>query len=218
MTGTLWHEAPLVALDLEGSGAQDRDREAILEIATVPIIDGKPDLAGAYCTLVNPGRLIPKRPWISPGLTNQVLRAAPALTAVEPALAQRINGRYVVGHNISVDWRLLQRRCPSIQPAGLIDTLRLARHLGATPSNGLAPLITTYDLTTKISDLAVGSQPHRALWDSVAAAVLLATLIEQRWPSPPTIDQLTSIAGVSLHRPAATTLSDQPGLFGDDRT
>jgi hypothetical protein len=30
-----WSAAPLVALDLEGSGAQDRDHEAILEIADV---------------------------------------------------------------------------------------------------------------------------------------------------------------------------------------
>jgi hypothetical protein len=35
MTGSTeeWTTAPLVALDLEGSGAQDRDDEAILEIA-----------------------------------------------------------------------------------------------------------------------------------------------------------------------------------------
>ena len=32
-----WHAAFVVALDLEGSGAQDRDREAILEIALMPL-------------------------------------------------------------------------------------------------------------------------------------------------------------------------------------
>ena len=40
-----WTTAPLVALDLEGSGAQDRDNEAILEIAVVPITAGQPDTA-----------------------------------------------------------------------------------------------------------------------------------------------------------------------------
>ena len=37
MTGssTPWQRARLAALDLEGSGAQDRDSEAILEIAVV---------------------------------------------------------------------------------------------------------------------------------------------------------------------------------------
>jgi DNA polymerase-3 subunit epsilon/exodeoxyribonuclease X len=36
-----WHEADLVAFDLEGSGAQDRDNEAILEIALVPLRAGR---------------------------------------------------------------------------------------------------------------------------------------------------------------------------------
>jgi DNA polymerase-3 subunit epsilon len=49
-----WATAPLVALDLEGSGAQDRDNEAILEIAVVPLTAGLPDTAIAYTTLINP--------------------------------------------------------------------------------------------------------------------------------------------------------------------
>jgi DNA polymerase III subunit epsilon len=73
-----WTTAPLVALDLEGSGAQDRDNEAILEISVVPLADGHPNTAAAYTTLINPGRPIPRRSWISPGLTSAVLAAAPA--------------------------------------------------------------------------------------------------------------------------------------------
>lgn len=47
MTGSTdaWTAGPLVALDLEGSGAQDRANEAILEIAIVPLIAGQPDTA-----------------------------------------------------------------------------------------------------------------------------------------------------------------------------
>jgi hypothetical protein len=56
-----WTTAPLIALDLEGSGAQDRDNEAILEIAVVPITAGHPDISAAYSTLINPGRTIPRR-------------------------------------------------------------------------------------------------------------------------------------------------------------
>jgi hypothetical protein len=68
MTGSLpWQQARLAALDLEGSGAQDRDNEAILEIAVVPLAEGQPDLPHAYSTLVNPQRPVPRRPWISPG-------------------------------------------------------------------------------------------------------------------------------------------------------
>jgi DNA polymerase III epsilon subunit-like protein len=166
----------LVAIDLEGSGAQDRDGEAILEIALVPIIDWEPDMASAYCTLINPQRPIPQRPWISPGLTTAALRAAPTLAAVEPELARRINGKYLVGHNIDVDWRLLHGRCPTITPAGLIDTLRLCRKLGLGPSNRLSAAIDRSDLTDLVNRLAAGSTPHRALWDTTAVALLLPRL------------------------------------------
>ena len=219
MTGTPWHSAPLVALDLEGSGAQDREREAILEIAAVPVIRSRPDLDNAYTTLVNPGRPIAKRPWISPGLTSENLSAAPAIEAVEPDLAERLNGSYIVGHNIGVDWRLLHRRCPTIHPAGLIDTLRLARHLStntsnSNTSNGLSHLVAAHDLTSEVNRVATGSQPHRALWDAVAAALLLASLIKQAWQAPPTIDELSAIAGPPHRNPPATTAPDQPPLFG----
>src|SRR5712692_1378687 len=105
--GEVWTGASLVALDLEGSGAQDHEDEAILEIAVVPLAAGQPDTAAAYTTLINPGRRIPRRPWISPGLTNTALAAAPTPAEVEPELAHRINGHILVGHNVGVDWRLL---------------------------------------------------------------------------------------------------------------
>lgn len=104
--GTFWNDAPLVALDLEGTGAQDREHEAILEIATVPIVQEQPSLPAAYTTLINPERPVPRRPWISPGLTDDLLAQAPTLEEVAPTLTPRLDGRVIVGHNIGVDWRL----------------------------------------------------------------------------------------------------------------
>ncbi|BCB88868.1 3'-5' exonuclease [Phytohabitans suffuscus] len=166
----------LVAIDLEGSGAHDRENEAILEIAVVPIVDWQPDMAAAYSTLINPERAIPQRPWISPGLTDAVLSEAPKLVEVEPELARRLNGKYLVGHNIGVDWRLLHRRCPGITPSGLIDTLRLARQSNQGGKRSLTAMIDHFALTKQVGRLAAGSVPHRALWDTVAVALLLRAL------------------------------------------
>ena len=83
-----------------------------------PFTAGQPDTAASYTTLINPGRAIPRRPWISPGLTTAVLAAAPAPADVEPELAHRINGRIVVGHNIRLDWRLLTAAIPPSPPPG----------------------------------------------------------------------------------------------------
>jgi DNA polymerase III subunit epsilon len=179
MTGTSWKDAPLVALDLEGSGAQDRDDEDILEIALIPIAGGHPARASAYTTVINPGRPIPRRPWISPGLTSDVLAAAPGLATVAPELTARLEGKIIVGHNVGVDWRLLHRRCPSVHPGALIDTLRLARHVHAgSKGNGLTALLDRHHLAGTVTALAPGSQPHRALWDTLGAALLLAALID----------------------------------------
>jgi DNA polymerase III epsilon subunit-like protein len=219
MTGSTdeWTSALLAALDLEGSGAQDRDDEAILEIAVVPLVAGQPDTAAAYTTLINPGRRIPRRPWISPGLTNTALASAPVPADVEPELAHRINGRILVGHNIGVDWRLLHRRHPAITPAALIDTLRLARHLKLGAKNSLSALTAQFGLTAEIERLADSSQPHRALWDTIAAALLLPALIAKAWPTGATLTDLIGIAAIDLRTPSPVKTSEavtQDVLFG----
>jgi DNA polymerase III subunit epsilon len=194
---TTWKDAPLVALDLEGSGAQDHDDEAILEIAVIPIISGRPSLSDGYNTLINPGRPIPRRPWISPELTTQTLADAPSLSKVTSSLTARLNGKVIVGHNIGVDWRLLHRHCPEIQPTALIDTLRLARHVHpATKGKSLTALLDQYRLTTAVNELIPGSQPHRALWDTTGAALLLTELVSEL-PDGSTLslDDLKHIAG-----------------------
>jgi DNA polymerase III subunit epsilon len=207
-----WITAPLVALDLEGSGAQDRDDEAILEIAVVPLADGCPDAGAAYTTLVNPGRPIPRRPWISPGLTSAVLAAAPEPADVEPELARRLNGQIIIGHNVGVDWRLLHRRHPAIAPAGLIDTLRPARHLKISGKNSLAALTAHLRLTPEIDRLAAGSQHHRALWDTIAAALLLPALVSRAWRGGTTLADLMAVAAIDRRpRPQPHPSPARPG-------
>lgn len=201
----------LVAIDVEGSGAQDREREVILEIALVPIIDWRPDMASAYHTLINPQRRIPNRPWISPGLTDTVLREAPPMASVAPELVRRVNGRYLVGHNVGVDWRLLHRRCPAAAPTGLIDTLRLARKITISVKRDLSALAEQFSLTGEIDRLAPGSGPHRALWDTVAVALLLPCLAESTSGHPPEIDAVIAMAGTTFA--PADGGSVQLGLF-----
>lgn len=204
MAAPRWHDATnLVALDLEGSGAQDRDAEAILEIAAVRMIEGRPDVATAFTTLINPGRHIPPRPWISPGLTTAALAAAPTLDAIAPQLIARLNGTYLIGHNVGVDWRLLHRRCPTITVAGLIDTHRLARALPGGGKRSLTALLDAHHLTAQVNAAAPTSQPHRALWDTIGAAMLLNTLIRQRWNTDPTLDDLLANADPTTTTPPA---------------
>jgi DNA polymerase-3 subunit epsilon/exodeoxyribonuclease X len=215
-----WAAAPIVALDLEGTGAQDRDGEAILEIAIVPLTGARPSVRGAYTTLINPQRPIPRRPWSSPGLTDIVLAQAPTLDEVTARLAGHLDGMVIAGHNVSVDWRLLHRQCPEIRPQGLIDTLRLARHVSpGAKGNGLAALLERHQLTGQVSKLAAGSQPHRALWDTIGAGLLLTALIGSL-PGGDTLtyDELHRIAGLPLGSEQPRQAGSADPVTGSDRT
>lgn len=161
-----WTTAHLVALDLEGSGAQDPDSEVILELAVVPIVAGLPHM--------------------------------PTLDGIQAHLAERIDGRYLVGHNVGVNWRLLHRNLPTIRPAGLIDTLRLARAITDGRRLGLSQLAADLGFTDRITAAAPGSQPHRALWVSTAA---------------PSCSPTSSCAGVAIRRHSARCSRTPPSRW-----
>lgn len=204
-----------VAVDLEGSGSQDREHEAILEIAVVPLVGRRPDLAAAYSSVVNPGRLIAPRPWISPGLAGSALLQAPAAATVLARAVPMLHGRVIVGHNVDVDRRLLQRHCPQLEPAGIVDTLRLARAVDRRAENRLEALIARYELTERVNELTPGSRPHRALWDTVAAVLLLDVLAIRVLGPGYTDAQLIAAAGVgaTLATSATGPAAVQGALF-----
>jgi DNA polymerase III epsilon subunit-like protein len=201
MRDQTWTTAELVALDLEGTGAQDRQNEAILEIAVVPLTEGRPDMDAAWHSRVNPGRWIQPRPWISPGLAEDALADAPSLDSLRDTIAAKLHGRFLVGHNVGVDWRLVHLRLPGIEPVGLIDTARLVRHLRPDIKRwNLTGLLAQYGLDDEVKALVPDGQPHRALWDAVGAALLLAELVAQLpTGADTTLTTLTRIAGLPRH-------------------
>jgi DNA polymerase-3 subunit epsilon len=206
-----WHAARLVAVDLEGSGAQDRDQEQILEIAAIRLLGGRPEMATAFTTLIDPQRTIPARRWISPGLAGTALLG----------LLARLTGTYLVGHNVRVDWRLLRQQLPELTVAGLVDTQRLAKAASIPGKHTLTALLDHLQLTAKVTASAAGSRPHRALWDTTGAALLLTALIDRHFSTPPTLRQLLDAAEVPTTpatSPAPVTQTSEPPaqetLFG----
>ena len=204
-----WHAATLVALDLEGSGAQERGDEQILEVAAIRLVDGQPDMATAYTTCLDPGRPIPAMPWISPGLSGLALQGQPALADIRDDLLSRLSGTYLVGHNVGVDWRLLSRHLPELTLAGLIDTHRLAKSTDLTGKLGLTDLLAHLQLTSSVTAAAASSRPHRALWDTTGAALLLPVLIRRYFTGDPTLQQLLDVAGIPT-QPANSTSPATP--------
>ncbi|MEV4472790.1 3'-5' exonuclease [Nonomuraea sp. NPDC049504] len=206
-----WTAADVVAIDLEGTGSQDRQDEAILEIAAVPLAEGRPHMSEAWVTAINPGRWISPRPWISPGLTGNALAGAPALDEVSGVIAEKLNGKILLGHNIGVDWRLIHLRLPHIEPARLLDTARLIRHLRPNIKRwNLTGLLTHYELGDQVTALVPDGQPHRALWDAVGAALLLAELVGHLPDkADTTLATLTRVAGLEIRDKAKPAETDQ---------
>jgi DNA polymerase III epsilon subunit-like protein len=79
----------------------------------------------------------------------------------------------IAAHNAHIDYGVLARHLPTWKPAGVLDTLRLARAvLPSLPKHGLDALITH----TGIDMSGVPGQRHRAAFDAHATALLLLNL------------------------------------------
>ena len=103
--------------------------------------------------------------------------------------------------------RFLHRHYPDIRPLGLIDTLRLARTSQLKGAKGLGALLDRFELREQVDQSVPIGRPNRALWDPVAAAVLLARLVEED-PTVRTLGALVAAASVPLGR-----LDEDPTLF-----
>ncbi|MEU1812741.1 MFS transporter [Micromonospora aurantiaca] len=211
-TAACWTDAALVSIDLEGTGGHDRDQEAILELALVPLHDGTPQPSAALATLVNPARPLDHRARLPPGVSRAALRAAPILADLEPYVVDLVTGRYLIGHHVAVDWRLLRRQLPRLRPAGLLDTLRLSRAVAPGAGHSLTTVIDRLGLTTRVNASSGGSRPHRALWDATAAALLLPELAARLWDTPPSLAQLIRRAGIPM-TPDTRHTDAPPRLF-----
>jgi len=156
-------------IDTETTGFGARDR--VIEIGVVVLDD---DLApvDVWDTLLNPGR------GVGPTHVHHIraddVASAPTFNQAAGALIERLAGRVVVGHNVSFDRRMLNHEFQRLghgAPLGdefSLDTLRLARQLGLSPTN-------CYTLDFLCSVYRIDrAGAHSALYDALATASLFA--------------------------------------------
>ncbi|MER6171382.1 3'-5' exonuclease [Streptosporangium sp. NPDC001681] len=172
-----WSALPLTAIGVKISG--DDGPTAIVEIATVPLINGRLQPRDAYHSIVKPDRFVPPRPSIPPGLENDFLALGPSLQDIQPELVARLHGRAIVCHDTDRTWKLLAQHYPAIEPVAVFDTLRLAQAIRPeVQRRSLTALLRWHELTDQARQLASGVRPHRALWDAVGVGLLLPVLIK----------------------------------------
>jgi len=163
-----------VALDFETTGHVPGHPNEPWQIGLVQAC-GKDLLpATAYESLL---RVAPDRPFnpAAPGRHAQLraeLAAAPTPHDFWPDLFLRLQNRILVAHNIATERNLLNHIAP-LHSFQWIDTLRLVRK--AYPklaSKALEDVIPALGLAPELARLAPGRQPHDALYDAFACALL----------------------------------------------
>ncbi|MFD7639560.1 exonuclease domain-containing protein [Kitasatospora sp. NPDC059795] len=160
----------LLVVDVEGNGQTPPD---LVEIAAVPVAGGRARLDSVRTTLIRPPRPITPFATRVHQLTDRDVAGAPSWEDIAPKVKADLDGAWIVAHNASTEYSVLTRHLPTWKPAGVIDTLRLARTLVPdAPGHGLDKLIVHLGL-----DLTgITGQRHRAAYDAQVTARLLLTL------------------------------------------
>ncbi|BCJ45261.1 DNA polymerase III subunit epsilon [Actinoplanes ianthinogenes] len=168
-------DTTFVVLDLETTGGAP-DGGGITEIGAVKVRGGVP--LGEFGTLVNPGEPLPPFITVLTGITEAMLRPAPPIETVLPALLEFLRGAVLVAHNAPYDVGFLKAACarhgyPWPAPR-VLDTAALARRAltrDEVPNRKLGTLAHFFRSTVQPN--------HRALEDAKATVDVLHGLIER---------------------------------------
>src|SRR4051794_16532364 len=167
--------APSLAfVDLETTGtvaAQDRITEVgIVRIDADPAHSGPPRVT-EWSTLVNPGVPIPAEIQALTGITNAMVRNAPAFSAIANEVATRIGGALFVAHNARFDYGFLKHafaRLDRAFTARVLCTVRLSKRLfPEAEGHNLDRVIARHALPLNGRHRALGDA--RILWSFVEA-------------------------------------------------
>lgn len=171
--GNVWNTVDYAVVDLEGNGFSPPD---LVELGIITIDGG---VRGETRTwLVRPDQPISRRVTGIHGISNKDVVDAPGFAAIKNEVLQLLSPRFMVAHNASVDWDVLHRKLPMLDPPCVVDTLRLAKALVPNRlSYKLADLVDDFDLRKTLADIP--GEPHRAGYDAMAALQLFLHLVSQ---------------------------------------
>ena len=197
-----------VVLDLEttgGSPAQDR----VTEIAAVRIENGRE--VARWSTLVNPGVSISYFIQNLTGISNEMVREAPAFAEVTQHLLALLDGAVLVAHNARFDHGFLQSELARIDVPLRVKTLctvRLSRLLYPQHrSHGLDAIMQRHGLHS--------SARHRAMGDVDVVLAWLASATQELGAEQVRRQAATLLQGSAALPPQlATPMQDIPQSCG----
>jgi len=162
-----------VAIDLETTGLDPR-RDAIVEIAAVPFLDGRS--GPAFTTHVNPGRPIPPDSVRVHGITDSMVAGFPMIGDVLPRLDAVCGGHVLVGYGVGFDLAVLGRARRAHGYSRMANAVLDTKGLAAA----LHPEWAGLDLSDLATRLGIGILGrHTSEGDARAAGEILLALIPE---------------------------------------
>jgi DNA polymerase-3 subunit epsilon len=132
-----------VCIDCEATGL-DPTKDRIVEVAVVKFTFQAQ--MESFETLINPNCEIPELAISIHHITQEMVQGKPKIQEVIPQILQMIGSHVVVGHSVKFDLDIIFHEAErfgipcQIQKNRFVDTLRLARLYGDSPSNALKTL------------------------------------------------------------------------------
>jgi DNA polymerase-3 subunit epsilon len=151
-----------ICLDCETTGL-DLEKDRIIEIALMRFTFDQ--ILDSFETLIDPEMPIPEASTAIHHITDQMIRGKPKIAEVIPKVFEFLGNSILVGHGISTDISFISNATKKFNiPSKLsshvfVDTLRLARLYGESPTNSLEMLRRHFNIAEEGA--------HRAMNDVV---------------------------------------------------
>jgi DNA polymerase-3 subunit epsilon len=200
-------------VDVETTGGRLGSGHRMVEIAVVEVRGGA--VAGSFETLLNPGRSIPTMVQSLTGITPSMVDGAPSFEHVAPVVAEILEGRVFVAHNVGFDWAFVSRELldagADVPSMPRLCTVRMARRL--------VPELRRRNLDALARHFGVPNHSrHRAAGDALATARVLIRLLDAAERRG--LYDLEALQAFLTRRARRRTSHQgelfQPGRFGSD--
>ena len=185
-----------LALDLETTGLVPQ-RDELLSIGYVPIVEHSLRLNGARHYLVRPEGSIPESSAIVHGILDDRASEGLSLTNALPPLLQALTGRVLVAHSARIEHDFIDAACQRLYGchfvAPLVDTLELELRQVRRSGSIVAPGSLRLDALRLHYGLP-RYRAHDALSDAIGAGELLLAQIAHRTTTRPLrLSELTRV-------------------------
>lgn len=195
-SSTAIFDASITVLDYETTGSvRDFDTEP-WQIGMVTLKNGKMDPDSMFESFLS---VAPNRPFNphAPGrhaMLRDEIAESPTPQQLWPSIKTRLTDFPLCAHNVGTEKKFTRLMAPMHQFGIWLDTLRIARLAWpGCASYALEDLTVMLDLKPKVDAVCPGKEPHDALYDSVASALLLEHLLDQPGWSSVTISDLAGM-------------------------